>query len=246
MTLNIIGIGLGDEKDISLKGLELVKQSDIVYLENYTSKLNCSLVKLEKLYGKKIILADRSLVETKDEIVDAAKEKEVSLLIIGDVFGATTHIDIMQRALEKKIKVNIVHNASVLTAVGSTGLELYKFGKTTSIPFDNKNIKSPIKVLEDNQKINLHTLFLLDLDPKNNKFMSINQAIEYLFNNKVKDQLGIVCCGLGSNKEVIKAGKLSELEKKKFSVYPQCLIIPGKLHFKEKEFLELKVNPKNL
>jgi len=130
-------------------------------------------------------------------------------LIIGDIFGATTHIDIMQRALDKKIKVNVVHNASILTAVGETGLELYKFGKTTSIPFENENIKSPIRVLEDNQKIKLHTLFLLDLKPYENKFMSVNQAIEYLFKNKVKDQLGIACCGLGSSKQVIKVGKLN-------------------------------------
>ena len=63
MTLNLIGLGLNDEKDITLKGLELVKKADFVYLENYTSKLNCNLSYLEKLYGKKIILADRKLVE---------------------------------------------------------------------------------------------------------------------------------------------------------------------------------------
>ena len=238
MVLNIIGIGLGDEKDITLKGLELVKSSDFVYLESYTSKLNCSISKLEKLYGKKIIIADRSLVEKKEEITDNAKDKIVSFLVIGDVFGATTHIDIMQRALDKKIKVNVVHNNSILTAIGATGLELYKFGKTTSIPFGNSNVVSPIKVFEDNQKMGLHTLFLLDLDPLNDKFMTVNQSIEYLFKNKVKDQLCVACCGLGSSKQIIKVGKLSGLLKKKFSVYPQCLIMPGKLHFKEEEFLE--------
>ena len=237
MVLNIIGIGLGDEKDISLKGLELVKKSSFVYLENYTSKLNCILDKLEKLYGKKIILADRSLVENKEEITDNAVKKDVSLLIIGDVFSATTHIDIMQRAIDKGVKVNVVHNASVLTSVGSTGLELYKFGKVTSIPFENKNVVSPITVLKENQKMSLHTLFLLDLNPKEDKFMGVDEAIEYLFRNKVKDCLGVVCCGLGSSKQIIKSGKLSELNKK-FNVYPQCLIIPGKLHFKEEEFLE--------
>jgi len=178
MVLNIIGIGLGDEKDITLKGLELVKKSDFVYLENYTSKLDCDISSLEALYGKKIILADRDLVENKTEIIDNAKNKEVSLLIIGDVFSATTHADIMQRALDKKIRVNIVHNASVLNAVGSTGLSLYNFGKVTSIPFDNKNIKSPIKVLEDNQKLGLHTLFLLDLDPSEDKFMSVKARLK--------------------------------------------------------------------
>jgi diphthine synthase len=238
MALNIIGIGLGDEKDITLKGLDLIKSSDIIYLESYTSKLNCSISKLEKLYGKKIILADRDLVENKEEITDNAKGKIVSFLVIGDVFSATTHIDIMQRALDKKIKVNVVHNTSVLTAVGVTGLELYKFGKITSIPFENSNVISPIKVFNDNIKMGLHTLFLLDLDPLNDRFMNVNSAIKYLFRNNIKDQLGVVCCGLCSDKQIIRCSKLSKLEKEKFEVYPQCLIIPGKLHFKEEEFLE--------
>ena len=32
MTLNFISLGLNDEKDISLKGLETVKKADFVYL----------------------------------------------------------------------------------------------------------------------------------------------------------------------------------------------------------------------
>ena len=37
MALYMIGIGLNDEKDISLKGLEAVKKCTKVYLERYTS-----------------------------------------------------------------------------------------------------------------------------------------------------------------------------------------------------------------
>jgi diphthine methyl ester synthase len=238
MVLSIIGIGLSDEKDITLKGLELVKKADFVYLESYTSKLSCSISKLEKLYGKKVILADRDMVENKTEIIDNAVSKNVCFLVIGDVFSATTHVDIMQRALDKKIKVNVVHNTSVLTAIGSTGLSLYKFGQTTSIPFDNKNVKSPVNVLLNNQKIGLHTLFLFDLDPLSDKFMNVKEAVSYLLDNGVKDQLAVACCGLGFSEQVIKVGKLKELSKVKFDVYPQCLIIPGKLHFTEEEFLE--------
>ena len=35
MTLYIIGLGLGDEKDITVKGLEIIKRADKVYLEEY-------------------------------------------------------------------------------------------------------------------------------------------------------------------------------------------------------------------
>ena len=239
MTLYMIGIGLGDEKDITVKGLEIVKKADYVYLENYTSKLNCDVAKLEMLYGQKIILANRDLVENKNEIIDNAKDENVAFLVIGDVFGATTHIDLFQRAKAKNIPVKIIHNASILTAVGETGLELYKVGKTTSIPFDNKNVTSPIDAFNENYKLGLHTLFLLDLDPEKNKFMDVNEAIDYLVKKGAdENSLGVACCALGSNKQIIKVGKLKDLKEKKFNEYPQCLIIPGKLHFIEEEFLE--------
>lgn len=37
----LIGLGLGDPKDITVKGLEIVKQCARVYLEMYTSILGC-------------------------------------------------------------------------------------------------------------------------------------------------------------------------------------------------------------
>jgi diphthine synthase len=238
MTLNLIGIGLGNSKDITVKGLELVKKSDFVYLENYTSKLNCSVSELEELYGKKIVLADRDMVENSSEIIDKAKDKQVSLLIIGDVFSATTHLDIINRAKEVFVEYRIVNNTSVLTAVGVTGLSLYNFGKVTSIPFDNKNVVSPIKVFEENYSVGMHTLFLLDLKPEENKFMNANMAIKYLIEKGIdQDKMGVVCLSLGSDLEKVKYGKLKDLTRLKFDSYPQCLIIPGNLHFVEEECL---------
>lgn len=35
----LVGLGLGDANDITLKGLAAVQQADIVYLEAYTSFL---------------------------------------------------------------------------------------------------------------------------------------------------------------------------------------------------------------
>ena len=51
MTLYLIGLGLNDEKDITIKGLEAIKNCDYIYLESYTSLLlNTSIEKLEKLF----------------------------------------------------------------------------------------------------------------------------------------------------------------------------------------------------
>jgi len=242
MVLYFIGLGLNSEKDVSIKGLELVKKADVVYLESYTSKLNAPISDLEGFYNKKIIQADRGMVEKEAEktILKDAKEKKVAFLVVGDPMAATTHVDLLLRAKKSGIEVRVVHNASILTAVGVTGLELYKFGKVTSIPFDNKNIKSPIEVLKNNQKLGLHTLFLFDLDPINNKFLTIKDAIEFLIENKIKENTkAVACASLGSDEPFIKYGLLKSLKKLKIKKFPQCLIIPGKLHFVEEEALKI-------
>jgi len=239
--LYIIGLGLNNEKDITVNGLEAVKKCDLVYLENYTSKLQVSVDKLEKLYNKKIILADREFVES-NKVLENAKDKNIALLITGDVFSATTHIQLILECRKLGIKYNVINNASILNAVGITGLELYKFGKITSIPFDNENIKTPIEVLNDNLKLGLHTLFLLDLNPNKNKFMTINEAINYLIKNKIKNMKAVACCALGSENEIIKYDSLENLQKQKFNKFPQCLTIPGKLHFVEEEMLKWYTN----
>lgn len=41
--LYVVGLGLGDEKDITLRGLEAVRRCDKVYLEAYTSLLALGL-----------------------------------------------------------------------------------------------------------------------------------------------------------------------------------------------------------
>src|SRR3989338_5154874 len=102
MTLYLTGLGLSDEKSISLKGLKKIKSSKEVYLENYTSLLQCPAGDLENFYGKKIMPADRSLIEgDSKEIIKKAKKENISILIPGDVFSATTHISLFQEA--KKI-----------------------------------------------------------------------------------------------------------------------------------------------
>ena len=241
MTLYIIGLGLGNEKDITVNGLEAVKKAQKIYLETYTSFLtNATKKDLEKFYGKKIIEADRNLVENEAEtILKDAKKNNVAFLVVGDALSATTHKDLKQRAEKQKINVNIIPNTSILTAIEITGLDLYKFGRMTTIPFENKNITSPYEVIQNNLKNNLHTLVLLDLDVKNKKTMTFAEGITYLLKQGLKKgQLAIGCAQLGSNKPIIKVKKAEQLKNIKYNKYPQCLIIPSKLHFMEEEALE--------
>lgn len=80
--LYVIGLGLADEKDITVKGLEAVKGSSRVYLESYTSILMVSVDKLEAFYGKKVVVADREMVETEaDEMLKGADVDDVAFLV---------------------------------------------------------------------------------------------------------------------------------------------------------------------
>ncbi|SRR3989344_1665602 len=235
--LYLIGLGLENE-DISTKAIKAMKSCSSLYLDSYTS-LGINSEQLSSLIKKPIIPVQREFLENKlSFILGEAKTKDVAVLVQGDCLSATTHITLLLECKKHNIKYEIIHGISILTSIGETGLSLYNFGKTASIPFQRTNLKVPYQILKDNQKSGMHTLFLLDLDPKNNKFLSIPDAISYLLSQGMKDCLCIACCNLGTGKKIIKAGKARELLKENFHNYPQCLIIPGKTHFIEEEFLE--------
>jgi len=258
MTLYFIGLGLNDEKDITLRGLEAIKRCKKLYLESYTSLLGCPAARLEKLYKKKIILADREMVEQKAEetILADAMKGDVGFLVVGDPMAATTHADLFLRAKEKGIDVRIINNASVMNAVGNTGLELYKFGRTTSIVFPRENWipESPYDAIKMNKQFGLHTLCLLDIQIETGKksagesrCMTINEGIHYLLNIGKKRKDGLItedtlmvgCARLGADDAIIHAGKARDLLQMDFGKPLHCLIVPGELHFKEEEMLRL-------
>ncbi len=264
MALYMVGIGLNDEKDITLRGLEVVKASSKVFLENYTSILNCTLEKLESLYGKKILIADRDLVEKNaDQIIEPAKTEDVAFLVVGDPMGATTHIDLVLRARKVGVDVKYINNASIMNAIGVVGLELYKYGKTTSVVFPDPKWKvdTPYDVIKQNQANGLHTLCLLDIkvkepssedirteknSPQKPKFMTVLQGIQALLDIESRrqekllseDTLMIGCARIGSEEFIVKAGSAKDLLTQDFGAPLHSLIVPGKLHFIEEEAIE--------
>lgn len=119
----MIGLGLSDEKDITIKGFEAVKSSSKIYLESYTAILMINRKKLETYYEKEIIEADREFVESGcEEMINQARDEIVSFLVVGDPFCATTHSDLYIRCIENGVKVEVIHNASIVSAVGCCGL----------------------------------------------------------------------------------------------------------------------------
>jgi diphthine synthase len=224
--LYIIGLGL-DEESVSVKGLEAIRKCKEVYLENYTVEFPYSIEKLEKAIGKKLFQADRNLVESFG-ILDKAKNKTVALLVYGSPLTATTHISLIEESEKRKIKCELIYNASVFDAVGETGLQIYKFGKVTSIP--NFKADSFLEVIKENQKINAHSLILIDIGMK---FTDALERMEkFLGKNKI-----VVCSRLGTNESRIFYGTIENLINEDVKA-PFCFIVPGKMHFVEEEVLK--------
>ncbi|TGO48218.1 hypothetical protein BCON_0247g00120 [Botryotinia convoluta] len=167
--LYLIGLGLSDETDITVKGLEAVKKCARVYLEAYTSVLLVDKTVLESYYGREVIIADRDMVESaSDDILEDAQNVDVAFLVVGDPFGATTHTDLVLRARSLNIPISTIPNASIMSAIGATGLQLYNFGQTVSMVFFTENWKpaSFYDRIRENRNIGLHTLVLLDIKVK--------------------------------------------------------------------------------
>jgi diphthine synthase len=169
MALVIIGLGLGDERDITLRGAEEIRGADVVFLEAYTSVLgSVTPERLAEVYGKPVRVAYRETVESEAEeaILRPAREgRTVAFLVVGDPFGATTHTDLLLRAAGAGIPTRVVHNASIMNAAGACGLQLYSFGATVSIPFftDEWRPSSWYDKVKTNAAGGMHTLALLDI-----------------------------------------------------------------------------------
>lgn len=270
--LYLIGLGLSYESDITVRGLETVRKCKRVYLEAYTSILMAAdQASLEKFYGREVIIADRELVETgADKILEGADSDDVAFLVVGDVFGATTHTDLVIRARELGIKTEAIHNASVMNAVGACGLQLYQFGQTVSLVFFTDSWKPDSfynKVME-NRRIGLHTLLLLDIKVKEQsienmargrliyeppRYMDIATAcqqlleIEELRGEKAytPDTPCVAVSRLGSPSQTFKAGTLAELAEFDSGEPLHSLVMLGRqVHDLELEYLYQYVDDK--
>ena len=168
--------------------------------------------------------------------------------MVGDPFSATTHVELRLRAKKQGIPVLIVHGASALTAVpGLLGLQHYKFGRTTTLPFPEKGYfpESPYDMIAENRSRGLHTLVLLDIQADKGRLMTANDGMGILSELENRKRGGIlgpdalvgVVARAGSALPVVRAGRLAVLAKEDFGPPHHSIVVPGKLHFMEAEAL---------
>jgi len=247
--LVFVGLGLHDEKGISLQGLEETKTADHAFIELYTNLLpHFSTKRFEALINKQVRIVSRRDLEEENGalILNAAEKSKTVFLIPGDPFIATTHVALRIEAEKRGIKTRIVHGASVISAIiGLSGLHNYKFGKTVTVPFPENSSETPYNVIAQNKKLGLHTLCLLDLKVDEKRFLSINEALALLLELEHRRKEGIVTpdtvavgvARAGSTAPTLKADYIKELVKHDFGDPPQSLIFLGELHFMETEAL---------
>ncbi|MFB6100164.1 MAG: diphthine synthase, partial [Candidatus Nanohalobium sp.] len=135
--IHLIGLGL-DNGEVTEKGLEAMESADRVFAEFYTNTETVDLEKLEEETGSEIQKLSREEVEQQDTIIEEAGDSDVAFLVSGDALTATTHYDIKHRAEERGIETEVVHAPSIFTSIAETGLNVYKFGRTVTLPEEGK------------------------------------------------------------------------------------------------------------
>jgi len=244
--LTFIGLGLYDKTDVSEKGLTCIRNADHVYLECYTSRLmGTTIEELGDYYGKPVHPLFREDVEQHpEEMLDKAEAGNVVFLCAGDPMVSTTHADLRMRAAERGIRTTIIHAASIASAVcGVSGLQNYRFGKSCSVPFPQKNWAptTPVDVIAQNLSLRLHTLVYLDI--QNERYMTVPEAVALLEEMAKKKGIQIpLYVGIaraGADDPVIIAGPAEKILISDFGAPLHILIVPAELHDMEREYLKI-------
>lgn len=211
-----------------------------------------------------MIIADRETVESgSDDILEGAQEKDVAFLVVGDPFGATTHTDLVLRARELSVAVQTIPNASILSAIGATGLQLYNFGQTVSMVFftDTWKPSSFYDRIKENASIGLHTLVLVDIKVKEQsyedmargrkvyqppRYMTVAQCAAQMLEIEEErkeqvyapDSLAIGAARVGSKEQRMACGTLQELAEADLGPPLHSVVLLGKrAHDLEKDYI---------
>ncbi|QHS17290.1 diphthine synthase [haloarchaeon 3A1-DGR] len=251
--LTFIGLGLHDERSITVEGRDALRAADRAFAEFYTSRLvGANLADLEDYHETTIEVRDRAGVEQDPEpILAAAESGDAAFLTAGDTMVSTTHTDLRLRAEDRGIDTRVIHGVTAQSAASSlTGLQNYRFGKAATLPFPYAHggdgvPDSVIGTIEANRERGLHTIVYLDIkvgtgprgpDPDHEEYMTADRAAALLADDWA-DVLGVVVARAGSPDAVVAADRLSALADRSFGDPLHLLVIPGDLHHVEADAL---------
>ncbi|MGI0131813.1 MAG: diphthine synthase [Thermoplasmata archaeon] len=248
--LAFVGMGLGDELDLSRRELDRLRRAGTLFAEEYTAVLAPgSLERLAGELGRPIRRLDRTALEGETIVLEAlARGEDVALLVVGDPFAATTHVALRIAAERAGHRWAYFPNASIHTAAASfLGLMHYRFGRTVSIPLPEPQF-APTSFLDGirtNGRAGCHTLVLLDLRPSERRYLTADRAIALLLerdpDHRSLDpgrELAVVA-RVGTDSARAWVGRPTDLLGIDFGPPLHALVVPAPdLHFQESETLE--------
>lgn len=177
--------------------------------------------------------------------------------------SATTHTDLVLRARELGIECKVIPNASIMSGIGCTGLQLYNFGQTVSMVFFTENWKpsSYYDRVKENIQLGLHTLVLVDIKVKEPslenlargrivyeppRYMTVAQCASQMLETEEErkegvygpDSLAVGAARVGSPDQQLVAGTLSELTEVDMGPPLHSLVLLGrKTHDLERDYI---------
>ncbi len=244
--LSFVGLGLYDERSLTLAARDALQSADRIFAETYTSRLvGTQLADMADAHDVTITRRDRAGVErTPEPILAAAADESVVFCTPGDPMIATTHTDLRLRAAERGIDTRVVHGVTASAAIASlTGLQNYRFGRSVTLPFPFAHgggdvPASVLDALRANQDRDLHTLVFLDIKadgaspvgPDEDRFMRANEAAELLADAWEPETIAVAVARAGSPDPVVRADRLTALADESFGPPLHALVVPGSLH----------------
>ena len=106
------------EQSPSLKSLKIMEDCDKTYYESYTSPIireNVFGELSQALSDSKVEVVKREFVEDGRVILDAAKDSTIALVCAGDPMVATTHQELRTRAIKLGIQTRVIHGSSIIS-----------------------------------------------------------------------------------------------------------------------------------
>jgi len=184
VALYLVGAGLGPGYQGRIVE-DLLSRADRVYVESYTVPGAGWLLEYARgIAGDRVVEAGRGVLEEGARaIVEEAARRVVVVLVAGDPLVATTHRSLLVEAARRGVEWRVIPGVSGVCAAKSIAmLDYYKYGRTVTVPGPWRMVRavSVVEYILANACAGLHTLALLDIDPRSGRQLPPDHAARQL------------------------------------------------------------------
>ena len=242
MTIFILGTGMRGVRSFTLEESDIVKKSNYIYLDGYTSFLPEHFrEEFEQFFHKEYIHLTRDKMEVDDYSHILRNGEDIVILVPGDPFIATTHISLIKGLEKTGETLEVRENASIISSIPfKCGLSFYRFGQVVSIPkvYTNFIPVSPLTKILVNLKNNLHTIALIDIfDGRNISTAELAESLKKMMEKAEDESLDgrklIIASRINQPGEKILITDLKGLPSIHEDLTPYTLIVPARLDSNE-------------